>query len=552
MKCVLLILSIVVLCASVANAADVYAFHRSGQTFICWSDATPDAHYRIYRSDLPIADLSGAEMIADGIEPASGNDFIAARIAAKEKRTEAPRGFVIRPLGLPIPAGSGLYVHTVEKSGISYYAVAVISADGKSRLLTTGPVREKVAVPEPYLEKVETLKSGKVARTYIHWSDKNIAYREGLPFKFVVTRGKDVKPGTPAPMILAIHAYSGYATPSDAWSQDFVVVSPDDFTKGLPFDGYDWWYGYNSNLGGDLTKGVNVNYTERRLLYTMDYVRRHWNIDENRIYLRGSSMGGTGSVAFGLRHPEIFAAIFANVPQVNPSMDNIGWSQQNIETYAGKRAEAIKTNEGINVWDRLNMTKYVQEHKDDMPFLRTINARDDQVLKWPQIPGFLKALNDSRQGFVSGWGLGTHNIQPSQVPSVVKDFEIFRIRRNESFPAFSNSSLNDDPGSGDPKEGAITGQMGGGFDWKIIADTPDAWEAEIKVIMDGKSEAVTDITPRRLQQFKPKAGQTYKWSVTGSTGSVAQSGKVTADQWSLVTIPQARISSSATRVRISR
>ena len=556
MRRAFLILILVAFCASAASAAGVLALHRSGQTFIWWMDASSDAQstYRVYRSDSPIADLSHAEVIADGIQSASGNDFIAARIATKEKRTEAARGFVIRPLGLPLPAGSGLYAHTVGKPGVSYYAVVAVSPDGKvnADALTTGLVAEKVATPEPYLEKIQTLKSGKVARTYIHWSDKSIAYREGLPFKFVVTTGKDVKPGTPAPMVLAIHAYSGYATPSDGWGHEFVVVCPDDFTKGLPFDGYDWWYGYNSNLGGDLTKGVNTNYTERRLLYTMDFARRKCNIDPNRIYLRGSSMGGTGSVAFGLRHPEIFAAIFANVPQVNPAMDNIGWSQQNIEKYCGTRAEAVKTNEGINVWDRLNMMKYVQAHKDDFPFIRTINARDDQVLKWPQIPGFLKAMNDSRHGFISGWGLGMHNIQASQVPAVVKDFDIFKIRKNESFPAFSNSSLNDDPGSGDPKEGTITGQMGGGFDWKILADTTDAWEAEIKVIVEGKSEAMTDITPRRLQQLKPRAGQSYQWSCTDSTGGITQSGIVIPDQWGLVTLPRVKLTPSGSKIRISK
>lgn len=263
-------------------------------------------------------------------------------------------------------------------------------------------------------------------------------------------------------------------------------------------------------------------------------------------------MGGTGSVAFGLRHPEIFAAIFANVPQVNPAMDNIGWSQTNIEKYCGTRAEAVKTNEGINVWDRLNMTKYVQEHHGDFPFLRTINARDDQVLKWPQIPAFLKALNDNRHGFISGWGMGTHNIQPTQVPAVVKDFDITKIRRNVSFPAFSNSSLNGDPGSGDPKDGTETGQMGGGFDWTIMADTPDSWEAEIKVVVEGKAEAVTDITPRRLQRLKPRAGETFNWQNVDSTGQVLQSGKVTADQWNLITLPKVTVTSAGNRVTIGR
>lgn len=555
------ILALFAMMASAAFAGvtqpSITAIHQSGQTFIYWPDADSKAPvtYKVYCSDKPITSsrLSSAELIATDVPAGSGTDFIASRIATKEKRTEAPKGFVIRPLGLPLTTGCSLYVHTAEKSGEAYYAVADnAEGNGQGYLRSIGPVRETVAPPEPMLESVDALPSGRIARTYIHWSDKNIAYREGIPYKFVVTFGKEVKSSTPAPMALAIHAYSGYATSNEGWGQDFIVLCPDDFTKGLPFDAYDWWYGYNSNLGGDLTKGVNVNYAERRLLQNMDFVRRKWNIDPNRIYLRGSSMGGTGTVAFGLRHPEIFAAIFANVPQVNPAMDNIGWSQQNIEKYCGTRAEAIKTNEGDNVWDRLNMTKFVGEHHEDLPFLRTINSREDNVLKWPQIPPLLKALNDNRHGFISGWGLGGHNIQASQVPAVVKDFDILKLRRDVSFPAFSNSSLNDDPGNGDPKDGTVTGQMGGGFDWTILADTHDAWEADIKVLVEGKAVAVTDLTPRRLQQFKPKAGERYQWSNTDSTGKVYQSGIVTADKWNLITLPKIEVSSAGNKIRISK
>ena len=534
-----------------ASSRDLVAFHRSGQAFITWKETPGESvAYKILCSDKPITqeNISSARVVAEDIAQGSGIDFIAARIAEKEKRAEAPRGFVIRPLGLPIPQGYGLYVHTVFKPGMAYYAVTT----GNTICAMIEPIVEKVATPEPMLEKVRKLPNGKIAKTYVHWSDKNIAYREGIPYKFVITIGKDVKRSAPAPLMLAIHAYSGYHMANDGWPQDFIVVAPDDFTKGLPFDGYDWWYGYNSNLGGDLTKGVNVNYTERRLLYTLDWTRSKFNIDSNRIYLRGSSMGGTGSVAFGLRHPEVFAAIFANVPQVNPSMDNIGWSQANIEKYCGTRDQAIKTNEGINVWDRLNMTKFVQEHHEDFPFLRTINARDDQVLKWPQIPSFLKALDESRHGFISGWGLGMHNIQPSMVADVVRDFDIFKIRKDMSFPAFSNSSLNDDPGSGDQNEGTTTGQMGGGFDWTIREDTLDVWEAEIKVTVAGKSDAVTDITPRRLQRFKARAGERYRWTNTDSTGAVLQSGVVAADKWNLLTLPAVKISAAGNKARISR
>jgi hypothetical protein len=50
-----------------------------------------------------------------------------------------------------------------------------------------------------------------------------------------------------------------------------------------------------------------------------------------------------------------------------------------------------------------------------------------------------------------------------------------------------------------------------------------------------------DVTPRRLQKFKPKPGEKFKW--TSSTGG---SGTVTADKWGLVTVEKVKIYPGAT------
>ena len=78
----------------------------------------------------------------------------------------------------------------------------------------------------------------------------------------------------------------------------------------------------------------------------------------------------------------------------------------------------------------------------------------------------------------------------------------------ESYPAFSNFSLNDNPGSGDPEEGDITGYMNFGLEWKDILDEKEQYAATI-FIAAGKPILPTtvDVTLRRLQQFKAKPGE---------------------------------------------
>ena len=56
----------------------------------------------------------------------------------------------------------------------------------------------------------------------------------------------------------------------------------------------------------------NTSYTgigEKDILKCIEMAKKKFNIDEDRIYLKGESMGGGGTWYVGTRHPDIFAAI---------------------------------------------------------------------------------------------------------------------------------------------------------------------------------------------------------------------------------------------------
>ena len=62
------------------------------------------------------------------------------------------------------------------------------------------------------------------------------------------------------------------------------------------------------NSGGDPVP------VERRVIDCVKWVIQTYEIDPNRVYLSGNSMGGSGTLGIGLRHGDVFAAIKANVP----------------------------------------------------------------------------------------------------------------------------------------------------------------------------------------------------------------------------------------------
>ena len=54
--------------------------------------------------------------------------------------------------------------------------------------------------------------------------------------------------------------------------------------------------------------------SEKDVMNVLDIVRKEYNVDENRIYLMGHSMGGAGTLYLGTKYPSIWAAIAPVAP----------------------------------------------------------------------------------------------------------------------------------------------------------------------------------------------------------------------------------------------
>lgn len=54
---------------------------------------------------------------------------------------------------------------------------------------------------------------------------------------------------------------------------------------------------------------ADETWDEHALLELLDYLTGYLNVDDDRVYLTGLSMGGFGTWTLGLRHPERFAAL---------------------------------------------------------------------------------------------------------------------------------------------------------------------------------------------------------------------------------------------------
>jgi predicted esterase len=310
---------------------------------------------------------------------------------------------------------------------------------------------------------------------------------------------------------------------------------------------WSFWYGYNSKIYDrqEMSSGVPTNYSEQRLMWILNWVQKNYQIDPNRWYCSGSSMGGCGTVSFGLRRPELFASLHALIPIVSYTYDvPAPFSAGRLEPscWVGQIPANLKASDGVSLLDRMNGTKFIRETQADLPPLYMIHGRQDGSIPWVNNPPFYRAMAESRQPFAVYWDNGIHSTAGKDAPADVKNWQTrFRhLRRDESYPAFTHTSTDRNPGDGRPDHGDIVGWINRGMDWRDVDDLTNKYAMTISADYPGISYPVTtDVTLRRLQQFR--ASPEDRLNVTIGDASPVT---ITAGEHGLITIPRVAIPSA--------
>lgn len=138
----------------------------------------------------------------------------------------------------------------------------------------------------------------------------------GEEMKYSLYVSSKVDPNVPAPLIVALHGMGGDSNfivrgklVDLAEERGYIVVGP----MGYNVTG---WYGSPVIvMGGGEPKPANLNgMSELDVMTVMEIARSQFNIDPNRIYLMGHSMGGAGAIYLGQKHAEKWAAAAAIAP----------------------------------------------------------------------------------------------------------------------------------------------------------------------------------------------------------------------------------------------
>jgi len=503
--------------------------------------------YRVYRHTERITpeNIRQAQWLAT-VDPLAGFDVDVYRTHFKGEyldQREEPSSpiFTYCPRqGEPLQPGQALYVHTPRRAGRAFYAVTMAVA-GTENLpqLTAGnslasAVEESPASPLPVLQYIQddTYNADPLEYWYRFWAAPPLvnlpsrSYRVGIA---VSEKVQGPRPLLVEPINDTFNVREAIRVPRRDRIH-FAVENP------LP-----WMPELFYNEGRDTLRGASrckVDYfAERYMDYLIKWLMRKHEVDLSR------TVGGM--LYFGLRHPEIFPRM--SLGSYTATYD-YRWAPGDPDHLGPK---GIKTVQGEDAWDMYSVGGYVLTYPDrDIPFLFCISATGKDSghtseFGWQDDPRGWAALRQARAPMVATWSAGL----PHELARALEE-----IRWDASLPAFSNCSLDNNPGNGDPADGDYYGQINAWLLWgdQDQVDEPGRWEMAVFLIESCPQDHCTvDVTPRHCRKFKPRAGDRFRWQLAES-GRVMASGQVAADRWGLVTLVQLPVTKSIRRIILER
>ena len=397
--------------------------------------------------------------------------------------------------------------------------------------------QEAAWVPTKNASK-DTVINGRAMETFEAGVKKEWGYAAPQQDTFVVVHPKEDRKNAPLYVVLhsAGHDVMSCVNCTRTVGNHDIYRSPDEhfalYVDCRKNQARDWWWGgmhgkdqglIKRNSGGDTVP------VEKRVIDTVKWVIQKYEIDPNRVYLSGNSMGGSGTLGIGLRHGDVFAAIKANVPAgIEHVSQRMYFPPQSVPE---------------------NVTL------PEPPVCIDYSAPNDG---WAEgHDRFVTAMNDRKYPLYFYWGPFGHANNSAQIMKVndlIDSFDWLNIKKNEPYAVFTNASCNSKLPWPDDMKSSAAGQVNAFFRWKNLSDTAEKFEtslflvnaSDLKTQFEIPKEASADVTLRRLQSFRLKPGTTFRWTF----GTASGEGK--SDAQGLVTIPALKMTAEPVTLTVTR
>ncbi|MCS6917257.1 MAG: hypothetical protein RMK52_02680 [Chitinophagales bacterium] len=571
-----------------ATVTKLQAQWRDGQVFLAWQNVGVTGQaYKVYRSTTAFVspDQLNASNYIGQVRDSSAKNIRRSRLE------QMPVFFRWQPGGEPLGANIGLYVVTCTETGQFYYAITVLDLasgiedktllPGKNTLIS--PVSESVAFPLPVWQDSVIWSNGDVVHYYTQFGDnRHNQYRRvmnnvgSFGYNFIqIRRGQAER----YPLFIFLEGLQKNAIKGNGLDEfenitNCYILSLDDWIpypngygtdagKSTSWVGYHEGYDIYSSNNAVPTSGVVMAYTQHRIIYTIEWARKYLPVDTTRIFLVGVSTGGYGAIITACMIPEKITGVYA-IAHPSALMSDDGWHAQ----LWGTTSQNLKTNvpdmsnpfDSLRIFELMNLKKLFQKNVHrSLPHIYCVHGKQDATVGWKDKPGFYDTAQLYKMPAVFFWDRRKHNGDEAQWLDSETMIPYQSLALNVAYPAFSNASVNGNPGSGKKNDGDNYGTINGLLTWSDVSETKCSFSVKLFLkdyIAGGQLQAnqpttcTADVTLRRLQAFKAQPGRTIYWYNYDASGALVQSGTIVSQQGVPHTVPGVTISKDGNRLEL--
>lgn len=571
-----------------AIVTNLKAVCKNGQVFLTWTNpAGSKMQYNVYRSTTKFtsgSQLTSAKYIGFVRDNSALNIQLSADLPGDVY-------YKIDDTGAPLSSTQGLYVVTCTSGQSYYYAVTVtdLVTGEESKSLTTGKnslnnaVVEAVAKAKPVFQLTVT-SSNEYKDYYTQFvNNQETALNPAMNstgsfgFNFYVTKrgSADLYP------LVIVFEGAGAAINSgvglDADVTNCYVLGvydwlplPNGSGVGTGENSYFSGYHENFNIYSDQNpfpeSGTVKMYCQKRYMEAARWVKKNFPVDTTRVYTKGVSASGFGALLMGFLFPDEISAVYASVePMFVKPVGNKGllyeqmWGESSSDLPSD--VNNVSTGQPVTIYDALDARELLNINRNyTLPLIFDVHGKKDNSVVWSvKIISWFDSLNANNAGGVFFWDQRTHGGEGKNFLPDETTPDFYRYRTDLAYPAFSNCSINQDPGNGAPSSGDKYGAFNGYLDWDdAIEDNTCDFSIHVFVkdfyvggVLDAEQYTTckTDVAFRRLQHFKPNAGETIKWKNFDNSNTKIQSGSFIYDG-GLILLKDITVNKSGNRIEL--
>lgn len=235
--------------------------------------------------------------------------------------------------------------------------------------------------------------------------------------------------------------------------------------------------------------------TERRLEAMMNWasVNLAAQINPLKTCLTGGSMGGWGTLTYGIRRPHRFAALYPDRPRWrygysvgNHQVSDYDYGLRNVLIAASPNLDSADGN-GTVFAQRHDVTSYIADTDNDIPWVGWCVGRQDGFVQFSDHVDAVAALRAAGRGFAFAWNNGNHTTG-SILSEITQSYPFGTFELGNGYPLFTNHSGDQDPSVD------LVGGINIGLSFRNVTESASSWSCEVTSVLGARTVDVKPIS----------------------------------------------------------